>query len=143
MSLGYIWPVAVLILSNVFYHLTTKVLPKEIDTFVSMVITYLIAAVVSAILYITIGDKEIKLAEQLSHLNWASFLLGVSVVGLEVGAIFAYKAGWQISTMSIVQSAILAIILIGVGYLVFNEAITWEKILGIVICLVGLYFINK
>ena len=139
----YIWPVAVLILSNVLYQVTAKVLPKEIDTFVSMVITYLIAAVVSLLCYVFIGDKELKLTEQLTHVNWATIFLGISVVGLEVGAIFAYKAGWQISTMSIVQSAILAIILIIVGYFFFQEAITPSKVIGILICLVGLYFINK
>ena len=35
-----------------------------------------------------------------------------SVPGLEAGWLFAYKAGWQVSTGFIVQSAILAVVLI-------------------------------
>ncbi len=52
-------------------------------------------------------------------MNWAPFFLGVSVVGLEVGFIYAYKNGWAVSTASLVQSAFTAISglasLVGVG----------------------------
>ena len=75
-------------------------------------------------------------------LNWAPFVLGVAIVGLEVGFIYAFRAGWQISVAQIVTSAILAVILIFVGYLLYHEAITWNKIVGIVICLAGLILIN-
>ncbi|MBQ0136019.1 MAG: EamA family transporter [Oscillospiraceae bacterium] len=143
MSFSYLWPITVLILSNVLYQVTAKKLPEQIDTFIAMVITYLIAAVCSLVLYFTIGNKEISISQQLTHVNWATILLGFSVIGLEVGAIFAYKAGWEISVLSIAQSAVLAIILIMVGYFFFNESITSQKIIGILICLVGLYFINK
>ena len=68
--------------------------------------------------------------------------LGVSIVGLEVGFIFAYKAGWPVSTAATVQSAFLAIALMVAGLLFFHEAITWNKVVGIVICLIGLAFIN-
>ena len=59
-----------------------------------------------------------------------------------VGFIFAYKAGWPVSTAATVQSAFLAIALMVAGLLFFHEAITWNKVVGIVICLIGLAFIN-
>ena len=64
-------------------------------------------------------------------------------MGLEVGFIYAYKAGWPVSTASIVQSAFLAVILLAVGVLFYKEALTVNRVVGLVICLVGLYFINK
>ena len=54
-----------------------------------------------------------------------------------------YKAGWNISTGQIVYSSILAICLIIVGCTFYHETITGTKIAGILICMVGLYFINK
>lgn len=75
-------------------------------------------------------------------LNWAPIVLGVVIVGLEVGWIYAYKAGWQVSTGFIVQSAFLSTALIFVGYLLYHEALTWNKLAGIGICLVGLVLIN-
>ena len=70
-------------------------------------------------------------------------VLGVSVVGLEVGFIYAYKNGWAVSAASLVQSAFLAVALIIVGAVLYREAIKANKVIGIVICLIGLYFINK
>ena len=77
-----------------------------------------------------------------AHLNWAPFALGLSVVGLEVGFIYAYKVGWAVSTASIVQSAFLAVVLLFVGWLLYHEAIMPTKVVGLVICLVGLYLLN-
>ena len=62
---------------------------------------------------------------------------------LEMGFIYAYQAGWPVSTLSIVQSAFLAVALILVGFFLYREAITWNKVVGILICLVGLGFINR
>ena len=58
-------------------------------------------------------------------------------------AFFAYKAGWKVNTLSVTTNAILAIVLIIVGLIGYHEAINWNKVLGVAICLVGLYFINK
>ena len=62
--------------------------------------------------------------------------------GLEAGWIYAYKAGWQVSTGFIVQSAFLAIALLFVGYFLYHESLPWNKLIGIAICLIGLVFIN-
>ncbi len=69
-------------------------------------------------------------------------MLGIVVVGLEVGFIYAFRAGWQVSVTQIVSSAVVTVILIFVGYLLYHEAITWNKIVGIIICLAGLVLIN-
>ena len=54
-----------------------------------------------------------------------------------------YKAGWNMNTGFIVQSVMLAAALIVCGYLLYGESITLNKVIGILICIVGLYFINK
>lgn len=77
------------------------------------------------------------------HLNIAPAILGIAIVGLEAGWIYAFKAGWQVSTGFIVQSAFLAVALLAVGYLLYHEALSWNKVIGIAICLVGLFFINR
>ena len=64
------------------------------------------------------------------------------LAALEVGFIYAYKAGWQVNTAAIVQSAFLAVALIFVGLLLYHEPMTWNKLAGVGICVVGLVFIN-
>ena len=138
----YIWPVALVVISNVVYQICAKGIPKNMDVMASMTITYLVAALCSAIMFFFMS-KDTSLIEEYSKTNIAPALLGVSVVGLEVGFIYAYKVGWPVSTFSIAQSAFLALALIIVGALLYHEVLTLNKIIGIVICLIGLYFINK
>ena len=57
--------------------------------------------------------------------------------------IYAYKNGWSVSTVSVVQSAFLAVALLAVGALVYHESINISKITGVVFCLIGLFFLNR
>lgn len=140
--MSMVWPIALVIISNIIYQICAKGVPKDMDAMASMTATYLVGAVCSAVMFF-IMNKGGSLLHEYTKINWAPVLLGISVVGLEVGYIYAYKNGWAVSTLSIVQSAFLAVALIAVGALLYHEAITANKIIGIVVCLVGLYFINK
>lgn len=139
--LSYVWPIALVVLSNIVYHVCAKSVPETVSPFASLTVTYLIGALFSAIMFFAV-EKDHNLIREISRMNWAPYLLGVVIVGLEVGYIYAYKAGWQVSVASIVQSSFLAIALIVVGTLVYREALTWNKLVGIGICMVGLMFIN-
>lgn len=138
---NYIWPFALVIVSNTIYQICTKSVPDKMNPFASLTVTYIIAAAASAILYYLLDGKTGMLQEY-RKLNWSPFILGIVIVGLEAGWIYAYKAGWQVSSAQIIQSAVLGIILIFVGKLLYHEALTWNKLVGIVICIIGLFFIN-
>ncbi len=140
--MSYIWPIALVILANTVYQICAKSVPGGSNPFASLTVTYVVGAIASAILYFTIGGGT-DLAGEYRRLNWAPFALGVVIVGLEVGFIYAYKNGWHVSSASIVQSAFLAVTLLIVGALLYKEAITPQKVAGIVICLIGLYIINR
>ena len=138
---SYIWPIALVVLSNVVYQICAKSAPEGMNPFASLTVTYLVGAAASAVLFFVLG-AEGNLVREYGKLNWAPFLLGIVIVGLEAGWIYAYKAGWQVSTGFIVQSAFLAAALLLVGYFLYHEALTWNKLLGVAICLIGLVFIN-
>lgn len=140
--MSYAWPIALVVISNVVYQICAKSIPKEMDTMASMIVTYLVGALCSAVMFFVMNRNANVIAE-FSKMNAAPALLGIAVVGLEVGMIYAYKVGWSVSTASIVQSAFLAVALIIVGALLYKEAITVNKVIGIICCLIGLFFINK
>lgn len=139
--LNYLWPLGLVIMSNVLYQICAKSVPAQMNPFASLTITYAIAAVMSLVLY-CLMNKDASILQEYQKLNWAPFVLGIVIIGLEVGWIYAYKAGWPVSTAQIVQASLLAVILIFVGYILYKEAITWNKIVGIIICLGGLGIIN-
>ena len=139
--LAYIWPLALVVLSNVFYQICAKSVPEKMNPLASLTITYTVGAAVSFALYFALNPGTNLLAEY-RKVNWAPFVLGLAIVGLEVGYICAFKAGWPVSLAQIVQAAVLAVLLIFVGRLLFGEPITWNRIAGIAVCLAGLALIN-
>lgn len=140
--INYIWPILMVIVSNVFYNITTKLTPEKANPFLVMIITYLVGAVLSVILFFNTKVEKNIMAD-FSKLNWTSILLGFSIVGLETGYIYMYRIGWNISIGSLIANIILSIILVFIGVLFYKEQINLNKIIGIGMCLVGLFFINK
>ncbi len=139
---GYIWPLAVIVFSNILYQVCAKEIPEQMNTYASMSVTYAVSTIfsVSAFFITSRGGSFIK---ELCHTNWATVALGVVITGLEVGFICAYKAGWKVSTLATVSNAFLAAALLVVGIVFYHESINFSKIFGVAICLIGLWFINR
>jgi len=136
------WPIMLLVFSNVFYHVCTKSVPESLNPYAMMAGTYLIGMLLSLALYFILSPEK-NLAVEVGRMNWTTLMLGIAVVGLEVGAIYMYKAGWNISVGNLIQSTILTVVLIVIGVLIYKETITASQIFGILLCASGLFFINK
>ena len=54
---------------------------------------------------------EKGIAAQFAAMNWTGLVLGFVLVALEGGYIYAYRAGWNVSVLSIVANIALAVIL--------------------------------
>ena len=48
--MSYIWPMVLLVVSNTVYQLCAKSVPKGINPFASLIVTYLIGAAASLVL---------------------------------------------------------------------------------------------
>lgn len=140
--LGLFIPILMVVCANTMYNVCTKSTPAEVNPFITLFFTYLVAAGITVILFFIFGNSSNIIAE-ISNVNWTSIILGISVVGLETGYILIYRAGWKISNASVVANILLAISLILVGYIIYKENINLKQILGIVVCMVGLILITK
>jgi len=83
-----------------------------------------------------------SLANGLGQLNWASIGLAFAIVGLEVGFILVYRAGWNISIAAIVVNVAVTVLLVPVGILLFSEKLSAMNYVGIVVCIAGLVMAN-
>ncbi|MCH3950938.1 MAG: EamA family transporter [Acidaminococcus sp.] len=138
---NYVWPIAMVVVSNIIYQICAKSVPGKMHPLASLSVTYAVGTLASIALYMALNHGG-SLVKEYSKLNWAPFTMGIVIVGLETGFIYAYKAGWQVSTASIVQNSFLSVALIFVGYILYHEPLIWNKLLGVGICLVGLFIIN-
>lgn len=64
------------------------------------------------------------------------------IILLEGGWILVYRNGFQISNTSLMANIILAIILFLIGIIFLHEPITARKVIGIVVCIAGVYLIK-
>jgi len=142
MSFSLIWPLVLIVLANIVYNICSKEIPSGINPFAALSVTYTIGAIFSAVLYFLLNSGENILHEYRS-LNWSSFILGLAVVGLEAGSIYMYKAGWNVSSGQLVYSIILSVCLILIGVFAYHESINITKIIGILVCMVGLFLIGR
>jgi uncharacterized membrane protein len=138
-------PIALVVLSSVCYHVSQKSTPSGLNSIVALIVTYVTASVVSILSYFVFVPKSdlVGLLEAIKNANWASLLLGFAVVGLELGFLLAYRAGWNISIAGLLSNTLVALMLIPVGLLLFKETISLTSVIGVVICITGLIFVSR
>ncbi|MBP2171798.1 hypothetical protein [Methanococcus voltae] len=143
----YYTSIVIVILSNIFYHIFQKSISQEVNPFISLFVTYLMslfACIVIMLFQCHTGELNFSnLLTNFKGLNWASYGLGFVIVGLELGFLLAYRAGWNISIAALTTYIIVALLLLPIGVFIYNEGISSLKIMGILLCLSGLFLINK
>lgn len=135
------YPILIIVLSNTVYNICAKSTPANINSFASLTITYLVAAGISFTLFL-ISAKGKGIAAEFGEANWSSFVLGIVIVGLELGYILAYRNGWKMNTVSVTANIALAVILIVIAFIFYKETMTVKQVLGIILCSGGLVLIN-
>ncbi|MBR3139289.1 MAG: EamA family transporter [Methanobrevibacter sp.] len=141
MNWNLVWPILIVILANTFYNVCMKSMPSDVNPFGALMVTYFAAAVITAvILAYAVGPSNMGV--EMSKINWTSIVLALAVVALEVGYVFVYRAGWQVSNASVVANIGLACVLLIVGYFLYRENVSIRQILGIFVCMIGLILIN-
>lgn len=138
----FYFSISLAIAFSVLYHLFQKFTPTDVNPAIAFAVTYATAFLACLLLLPFFPPKD-GLAASLKQLNWASIALGLAVVGLEIGFLLVYRAGWNLSVAGVVANAGAAILLILVGLLLFKESLTPVNLIGIVVCIVGLVMVNK
>ncbi|MCG2788263.1 MAG: hypothetical protein L6461_24505 [Anaerolineae bacterium] len=135
-----IFSASLAILASTLYHIFQKSTPAEVNPALSLLVTYGTAAVATLGLFIFYPPQN--LAQDFAKLNWASYALGLSIVGLELGILLAYRFGWQISLLGVVVHIAAALILLPIGLLLFREKLSPLNLVGIGLCILGLILVN-
>jgi multidrug transporter EmrE-like cation transporter len=133
---------SIAILCTVGYHLVLKVTPVGVNPLLSLMLTYaLVTLVFGVILLVTPGGFEWR--QELRHLNWTALALAVVIVGLDLGFLYLYRGGFEVSLGALVTQSAAAMLLLVVGVAVFREKLSAANVAGLVLCLVGLWLVNR
>ena len=123
-----------IVIGVLLYHVSQKSIPKYINPLVAFAAAYGIAFLIcTAILF---ANGEIKSGiELIQRRDWIPIIfLGLSLLPVELGFLYAYRTGWKISTTSITTGPFISISLALIGALWYKEELSVTNIIGIVLC---------
>ncbi len=140
MTLFY-FSIALTICSSALYHFSQKQIPAGVHPIVSVIVTYMVSLVLCLGLLYFVWPKE-GVWQAVKQLNWASYVLALSLIGLEVGFLLAYRAGWNIGLAAVLVNVVASLMLIPIALFVFRDKLSWVNIAGILVCLIGLVMLN-
>lgn len=140
MSLFY-FSIGLAILSSVLYHFSQKEIPTRANPVVAVIVTYGLALLLCFGL-LAFFRPQGGLLNSLRDLNWSTYLLAFSIVGLETGYLLVYRSGWNIGLAAVLVNVAASIILVPLAILYFKENLTWVNVLGVLVCLAGLVMLN-
>ena len=132
------WPLLLVVLSSVGYQVGLKEVSGIGDPMISLMVTYLAASVVSFVIYFfqSLG-KESFLRGVLS-VSLSAIGLGLAIVGIEVGTLFMYRAGWAVNVAFVVANSLIVAALMLTGFLLYKEKLTLRQLIGVGISLAGI-----
>ena len=133
-------PIFIAVAANVFYHIASKSIPVEQNAFMGLVVNYATALVASAILFLVTPHEKIFV--EASKTNWACFLMGVSITGVEAAFVMIYRAGGELSTASLVVNILISLAMLAVGGFFWHEEISARKLFGAALCLIGVFILS-
>ena len=130
------------VVSTVLYQLGQRAIPAGANALVATVAAYVVATA-GAVLMMPLLARDVALASSWRTLNYGTLLVGVGALGIEIGFLLAYRAGWAISNVSMVANAMVALALLLIGAIAFREPITAARGAGIALCLAGLWLVAR
>jgi drug/metabolite transporter (DMT)-like permease len=140
----YIGAMLLTVAANVGYHLSQRSISAEVNPLLSLAITYAVALLLTcAALPFFPSASAAPWPVQIRSANWASYALGAAIVGLELGFLLAYRAGWKVGIAAIYSNAAVTLLLIPAGFLLFRERLDFGKALGIALAGGGLWLLGR
>jgi drug/metabolite transporter (DMT)-like permease len=137
----FYFSITLVITSSILYHFVQKSTPGDVNFSVSLLVSYVVSLGITLLILFFFPPKSGFVGE-LRRLNWASYVLALSLVGLEIGWLLVYRAGWSLGVAAVLVNVAAAIILVPVTIFIFKDELNSVNIIGILICLVGLFMLN-
>jgi multidrug transporter EmrE-like cation transporter len=133
---------ALAVVCTVGYHLVLKLTPAGVNPLLSLMVTYaLVTALFGAILLFSPGGFDLK--QEARSINWTAIALAVAIVGLDLGFLFLYRGGFEVSLGALVTQSAAALLLLAIGVTVFREKLSVANAAGLALCLAGLWLVHR
>jgi multidrug transporter EmrE-like cation transporter len=134
-------PPLLVIGGSLLYHVAAKSVPKTVAPLAALIGVYFTALVASIVAYAVANRTALSPISAIGHPTIAA--VGLGVLMIELGFLLTYRAAWPVSMASVMMNGIVAVLLLPVGAALFGETITFVRLMGVVLCLLGLTLLQK
>jgi drug/metabolite transporter (DMT)-like permease len=131
------------IAGTVGYHLVLKVTPAGVNPLLSLMVTYALVTLLFAVILVFAPTAAGEWRGELRQLNWTAVALALVIVVLDLGFLFLYRSGFEISLGALVTQSAAALVLLVIGVAAFRERLTLANVAGIALCVAGLWLVNR
>ncbi len=133
---------SVAIACTVGYHLVLKLTPTAVNPLLSLMVTYLLVSALFGV-FLFAAPGEFAWRQEMKQLNWTALALAATILGLDLGFLFLYRGGYAVSLGALVTQSAAAMLLLVIGVAVFKERLSAANAVGVVLCVLGLWLVNR
>ena len=135
-------PLLLAVAGSLVYHMAAKSIPKSVDPAAALIGLYATALAGSLLTFALLkkGPAPLHIAGYW-HPTIAAVGLGALVI--ELGFLLAYRGAWPVSAASVIANALVAVVLVPLGAVVFGEPMTLERVIGVVLCILGVTLLQR
>ncbi len=129
-----------LIGSFLAYHLAIKTLRPDVNTLLFLLVVYSVSMGTAALLWraVPVSGTGLKTQDM-----WLAVVLGLSLVGIEYGFIWAYRSGWPVGRTTLIGNVATTLALVPIGWFLFRERLSLVNGLGFCLCMGGLVLLSR
>ncbi len=138
----YLASISLIVTSVLVYQIAQKNLPHDLNPWHALVVVYAVA--LGFCVLASLFDRSGKgFLDAVRGVNWAVPLVGVAAVGIELGWILAFRAGWALNITGLVSNVTVAVLVAPIGLLFFKEKLSPQNLIGMALCLIGLSLVVR
>ncbi len=139
-------PLVLTVGSGVLYHLTLKSQSGSASPWAFLTAAYAVALVLAGGAWIAsgaLGGGTMAMPALDRRVLIGAALLGLAAIGIELGVYLAYRAGWGLGTLSMVNAGSVAAVLCLIGVTLSGESMSPSRAVGLVVALGGIWLLAK
>lgn len=138
----FYFSVVLAVASNVLYHVGQRSVPRDFHPLASLLVNYGVAFA-GTLLLLPFVPSPRPLGSSLRAVHWSSVAVGLAIVGVELAVLLAYRAGWNVGSLSVTIGSTLAVLLVPLGMALFDERPSVTNLAGIGLCVLGLILVTR
>ena len=135
----YYTSILIALVGSVIYHTSMKSIPKELNPFFGLAVIYFLAFIISIVAMFCWPDGS----RRISDLQFGVGGVALGVLGIEMGFLLAYRAGWHVGYTALMVNVLSVLILLPIAIVFMKQGVTILKLAGIVLSVAGLAMLMK